>query len=150
MPFGIKNGVYMYYSASINGFFTGSGSSLPPDAVAITSAEHLRLMSGQMSGQMIAAGDDGYPVLRERPPLSREQFMAIERTWRDGVLASTDALVSRHRDEGEEGVKTTLLPEQYAELQSFRRDLRNWPDSGEFPLSEHRPLMPLWLAEQIQ
>lgn len=137
----------MYYSSSNNGFFSGVGSSLPSDAVEITSDDHARLMSGQTNFLMITAGEDGYPVLRERPPLSSDQLMAIERTWRDGVLAATDGVVTRHRDELEEGIATTLTVEQYTELQAYRRALRNWPEVGEFPLIDRRPLPPPWLTE---
>ncbi|MFJ7107785.1 phage tail protein [Pseudomonas sp. NPDC098740] len=120
---------------------------IPQDAVEITSANHAELLAGQSEGKVIAWGDDGYPVLIDPPLPSPEFFAEVERAWRDGQLAATDGIVSRHRDELEEGLETTLTPAQYIELQAYRRALRNWPEAGEFPLIEHRPTAPPWLTE---
>ncbi|MFJ5239551.1 phage tail assembly chaperone [Pseudomonas neuropathica] len=120
---------------------------IPGDAVEITSAYHAELLTGQSEGKVITWGDDGYPVLADPPPPSDEELTAVERAWRDGQLAATDGVVSRHRDELEEGPETTLTPTQYTELQAYRRALRNWPEAGKFPLNEHRPAAPLWLIE---
>jgi hypothetical protein len=91
--------------------------------------------------------DGNEPAQPDGP--SPVELAAVERVWRDGVLLATDGLVARHRDELEGGSEATLTPEQYAKLQEYRRDLRNWPEAGEFPLSEHRPAAPPWLTEQI-
>jgi hypothetical protein len=119
---------------------------IPEDAVEITAAYHAELLTGQSEGRVITWGDDGYPVLVDPPLPSPEVLAATERVWRDGQLAATDGVVSRHRDELEEGQETTLTPTQYAELQAYRRALRNWPEAGEFPLIDHRPLPPPWLT----
>lgn len=119
---------------------------IPEDAVEITSAHHTELLAGLSEGKVITWGDDGYPVLIDPPPLTPEETAAIERVWRDAKLAATDGVVTRHRDELEEGIATTLTVEQYTELQVYRRELRNWPEAGEFPLSEHRPPAPAWLS----
>lgn len=123
---------------------------IPADAVEITSAYHAELLAGQSESKVIAWDADGYPVLIDPPPPTPASLAAIERVWRDAKLAATDGVVSRHRDELEEGIATTLTLEQYAELQAYRRLLRNWPEAGEFPLIDHRPLPPLWLAELFQ
>jgi len=83
------------------------------------------------------------------PPPTPEELAMVERVWRNGALAATDGVVIRHRDEMESGGPTTLTPEQYSELQQYRQALRNWPESGEFPLIDHRPLAPPWLAENL-
>lgn len=123
---------------------------IPANAVEITAEHHAELLAGESEGKVIAWGDDGYPVLVDPPLPSPEFFAGVERAWRDGQLAATDGIVSRHRDELEEGLETTLTPTQYTELQAYRRALRNWPETGEFPLIEHRPLAPLWLSEPLQ
>ncbi|ANI54418.1 phage tail protein [Pseudomonas sp. DR 5-09] len=79
-----------------------------------------------------------------------EYLAEVERAWRDVQLSVTDALVARHRDELEEGGSTYLTAEQYAELQAYRRQLRDWPQGSQFPLAEHRPIAPPWLIEQVQ
>jgi hypothetical protein len=58
-------------------------------------------------------------------------------------------MVARDRDELEDGGGTTLTTDQYAQLQAYRRALRDWPQGSFFPFTEHRPSAPLWLAEQL-
>ncbi len=123
--------------------------SIPADAVEITAEYHAELLAGQSGTKVIAWGDDGYPFLGDLPPPSPEELAAVERVWRDGQLAATDGIVSRHRDEQEASGATTLTSEQYSQLQQYRQALRKWPESGEFPLLDHRPLGPDWLANQL-
>ncbi|TWR64445.1 phage tail protein [Pseudomonas grimontii] len=73
-----------------------------------------------------------------------------ERAIRDRALLLTDPLISRHRDEVEAERPTTLTAEQYKQLQGYRQDLRDWPESVQFPAIEYRPEQPAWLAELIQ
>ncbi|BBP69204.1 hypothetical protein PHLH6_12080 [Pseudomonas sp. Seg1] len=137
----------MHYSPSKNGFYDpGFTGRVPIDVVPITAEEHLRLLDGQSRGLIIEAGPQGFPILKARPALTAEQLATAERYWRDQRLAETDGIVARHRDEQEEGQNTTLAPEEYGQLQSYRRTLRSWPEAGEFPLSAHRPQAPAWLS----
>lgn len=122
---------------------------IPVDAVEITQERHAALLDGQSAGRIIASDTDRYPVLIDPPPPSDEELAVAERAWRDGQLAATDGVVSRHRDEVEGGATTTLTPEQYSALQQYRQALRNWPESGEFPLLDHRPPAPPCLAENL-
>ncbi|MDD0967233.1 MULTISPECIES: phage tail assembly chaperone [Pseudomonas] len=141
----------MYYSPSKNGFFDSDLTGpLPDDVVEISIEEHFRLLEGQSQGQIISAGADGKPVLRPRPKLTFEQLSTIERFWRDRRLSDTDGIVARHRDELEDNHKSSLSLDEYVQLQAYRRALRNWPETGEFPLSEHRPQAPEWLLQQAQ
>ena len=125
---------------------------IPGAAVEVTDERYAELFAGLAlpGGKRIAADEQGYPILIDPPAPSPEFFAEVERAWRDGQLAATDGVVSRHRDEIEDGSVTTLTVEQYAELQAYRRDLRNWPEAGEFPLSEHRPPAPDWLSTLAQ
>jgi hypothetical protein len=82
----------------------------------------------------------------DAPAQSHEELAEVERYWRSVQLTVTDGVVTRHRDEVEEGSPKTLTPTQYTELQAYRRLLRNWPESGEFPLLQHRPPAPEWLS----
>ncbi|MHC8285357.1 phage tail assembly chaperone [Pseudomonas sp. XS1P51] len=74
-------------------------------------------------------------------------FGDVERAWRDIELAKWVAVRDRHRDELELGIATTLTAVQYAELLAYIQLLRDWPQSAEFPDSEHRPVAPSWLVE---
>lgn len=140
-----------YFYAESLGFdlVQGPADELPAGSVEVGYEDYLLLLEMQAMGKRIAADDQGFPLLVDPPGASVEVLVSNERVWRDGQLAATDGVVSRHRDELEEGLETTLTPTQYTELQAYRRALRNWPEAGEFPLIEHRPPAPPWLTEQI-
>ncbi|EIU3154830.1 phage tail assembly chaperone [Pseudomonas aeruginosa] len=126
-----------------------SGNGWPADGIPVSAEVHARILQEQEAGRVICAGPDGQPMTKEPPPPSTDELAAIERAWRDHQLDATDALVARHRDEIEDG-DTTLTGEQYQALQAYRRTLRDWPEQGEFPLAEHRPSAPAWLAEELE
>lgn len=124
---------------------------MPADVVEVAESVWLSLLEElATNSKKMSSGPDGYPMLIDPPPLDIEQLEAVERAWRDAQLLVTDPIVSRHRDELEEKIATTLTAEQYAELQVYRRQLRNWPQGAEFPLAEHRPVASNWLSGQLQ
>ncbi|WP_226939961.1 tail fiber assembly protein [Pseudomonas aylmerensis] len=84
------------------------------------------------------------------PLLSVGVDVDAERSWRDGELASLMWLRERHRDQLEISRETTLSAEQFTELLEYMQDLRDWPQSPDFPDIEQRPVPPAWIAEQIQ
>ncbi|OXR36785.1 phage tail protein [Pseudomonas jessenii] len=141
----------MFASKSTRGFYEPDRQSpIPEDAVEIPDELHAELLAGEVLGLVINFDNDGYPFLADPPPPSPEEQAATERAWRDALLSATDGVVTRHRDEGEEGLATTLTAERYSELLTYRRQLREWPQGAEFPLVDHRPIAPPWLAEQTQ
>ncbi len=64
------------YSQKENGFFTDLNKA-PSDAVEITTDEWLSLLDGQDNGMKIVSNQEGYPVLTEQPPLSKENLIAL-------------------------------------------------------------------------
>lgn len=74
----------------------------------------------------------------------------VERSWRDAELVSVMWLRERHRDQLEIAREPTLSAEQFTELLEYMQDLRDWPQSPDFPSAEHRPAAPAWIAEQTQ
>lgn len=139
----------IFFSASERGFYEGTiNSDLPDDGVEVSEERRRAILEGQSAGMAIAADEFGGPILVERPAPSAEVLADAERVWRDRQLATTDPLVSRHRDEVEEGGSTSITPEQYTELQGYRRLLRDLPQGDHFPLAEHRPPAPTWLSAQ--
>lgn len=127
------------------------GSDMPPDVVEVAAGVWQSLLEElAISSKKMSSRPDGHPVLIDPPPLDLDQLGEIERSWRDAHMTSTDGIVSRHRDEIEDGGATTLTAEQYAELQAYRRDLRGWPEAGGFPLAGQRPAAPEWLVSLAQ
>ncbi|WJM94976.1 phage tail assembly chaperone [Pseudomonas defluvii] len=82
--------------------------------------------------------------------VSPAQMAAAERDWRDSQLSSVMWLRERHRDQQDIGAGTTLTAEQFKELLVYMQALRDWPQSEQFPVIEHRPVAPPWIAEQHQ
>ena len=126
---------------------------LPPESelVDVPQEEHdeiYRVLS--LGGSILAPGKKGRPSTAPAPGPTLEELKNRERALRDRALLLTDPLISRHRDELEAERPTTLTVEQYKQLQGYRQDLRDWPESEHFPAIEHRPAQPAWLAELIQ
>ncbi|QXZ13068.1 hypothetical protein KVQ82_23775 [Pseudomonas sp. AO-1] len=141
----------VFFSPSMCGAYRPEihGADMPSDVVEVSESVWLSLLNElSVSPKKMSSRPDGQPVLIDPPALDAEALAAVERAWRDGQLALTDPLVSRHRDEIEEGGATSITAEQYAELQAYRRQLRDWPQGDHFPLAEHRPQTPTWLSEQ--
>jgi hypothetical protein len=65
------------------------------------------------------------------------------REQRDALVADTDWLVQRHRDQLDESDETTLTAAQYTSLQAYRTSLRNVPAQSGFPASVAWPTYPL-------
>ncbi|WP_086793310.1 phage tail assembly chaperone [Pseudomonas sp. SCPG-7] len=127
------------------------GANMPADVIEVSESVWQSLLDElAVSPKKMSSRPDGQPVLIDPPPLDAEELAAVERAWRDAQLALTDPLVSRHRDEIEEGGATSITADQYTELQAYRRQLRDWPQGSQFPLAEHRPITPLWFTGQTQ
>lgn len=141
----------MYYSSSVNGFYAQSihGDSMPKDVRPIDYEAYLSLLEEQgRSGKRIMPNDQGDPVLMDQEPPTLNQRRASALSWRANQLAETDGLVARHRDELERG-ETTLSLAQYQALQTYRKALRDWPQSEYFPGAEFQPPPPSWLTNQL-
>ncbi|KII38406.1 hypothetical protein RY26_02665 [Pseudomonas fluorescens] len=127
------------------------GGDMPADVVEVSESVWQSLLNElSTSPKMMSSRPNGQPVLIDPPALDADALTAVERAWRDGQLALTDPLVSRHRDEIEEGSETSLTADQYSGLQNYRRLLRDWPQGEHFPLGEHRPVAPSWLIATTQ
>ena len=88
--------------------------------------------------------------LPKRITTNEQLVREFAREWRNQVLASTEWLMTRQRDEQDMGRPTTLTAEQFTQLLGYRQELRDWPQSSDFPTAEHRPLAPEWIAGQVQ
>ncbi len=141
----------VFFSPTTCGAYTYAvhGSDMPEDVVQVAASTWRQLLAElATSPKKMSSRPDGQPVLIDPPPLDADELATVERAWRDAQLALTDPMVSRHRDELEESGATSLTAEQYAELQAYRRQLRDWPQGSQFPLVEHRPPAPTWLLAQ--
>lgn len=83
-------------------------------------------------------------------PPTNEELAAREREWRDIELSSVIWLRDRHRDQLDLGTAPALTPELFIDLLAYMQALRDWPQSSDFPDSQHRPTVPAWISEQTQ
>lgn len=124
-------------------------TSMPDDAVEITDELYMAVIGNPPPGKVRAHDDQGLPYLVDAPAVLPD-WLAQERGWRDDELSSLMWLRERHRDQAEIGAPTTLTGEQFKELLIYMQSLRDWPQSPDFPQTEHRPVAPSWIAEQTQ
>ena len=62
---------------------------------------------------------------------------------RSNLLSRSDWLTTRHRDQLEANIPTSLTSEQFSELLTYRQALRDWPVSGDY--NEPYPAQPGWM-----
>lgn len=138
-----------FYSRTTNGAYIDAlNSFVPEDAVEITKKRYTDLFTVPIEG-VIGSDANGRPMIIPNDGPTQAELLARERAWRDGELAKSDPIVARHRDQVESGFTTTLTQDQYAELQTYRTLLRDWPTNEQFPNAIGRPLPPGWLADEI-
>lgn len=119
--------------------------NIPPGAIEVSE----ELWSGLINDPDSWVLDDTGAIVKREVPLPAQDFAFIERSWRDDALQSSEWLTSRHRDEQDMQLATTLTAEQFADLLVYRQALRDWPQAGIFPDSTQRPVAPAWIAEQV-
>jgi len=139
-----------FYSPSTGtSYLEGIHSQMPPDAVDITEALYLSVIGNPVSGKVRAHDERGLPYLVDAPEADLD-LPAQERTWRDAQLSAVMWLRERHRDQLEIAGTPTLTDEQFGKLLVYIQALRDWPQSPEFPVNQHRPVAPGWIAGQTQ
>jgi len=138
------------FCAETCGFYLPGMQPKGLGCVEITKLEHEELRAQNAAGKIISAGPGGVPVAIDPPPPTSEEMAVKERGWRDIQVSQAAILRDRHRDQQEIGAETALTPEQFKALLVYMQALRDWPQSPDFPDSEHRPGAPAWLAEQSQ
>lgn len=124
----------IFYSPGTRGFYHKDvhGDSMPSDVVGISEEEYASLLSKQEMGKRIALGTHGRPIAMDQTPTTEELSIRLRRL-RDDALRETDGLISRHRDEIDLGISTTLTTDQFRSLLQWRSDLRNITTMEGFP-----------------
>lgn len=91
----------MFASKSTGGFYDITiHTTMPEDVVEITTEQYKELLSGQSDGKLITYGDDGFPLLSDRPPIPlqipqkvtmRQARLALHNT---GKLTAVEAAIN--------------------------------------------------------
>ncbi len=130
------------YSRSTGGFYIERvhGDEVPSDAVEVSEEEHAALMAAQTQGKRIAANTDtGRPMATDQAPATSEVREWSLRQRRGAMLARTDGLVARDRDERQMGHTPTLSDEQLQQLMRYRQQLRDLTQVEGFPNVDFPP-----------
>ena len=96
----------------------------------------------------IDSADDvghGETLATELPPPSSQYEAEKEKAWRDSEIVRVKWVRERHRDESDLGAVTTLTTTQFTELLAYIQELRDWPESSDFPKTEKRPKPAAWI-----
>lgn len=124
------------FSPSTRGFYIeGLHPVIPEDCLHVSSEQHSALMAAQSTGMQITCTDGAVVAVPPAPP-SAELLATIKRGERNDLLAASDWIVLRHRDEVEMELVPTLSVEQHAELLLYRQALRDITGEAGFPAVE--------------
>lgn len=123
-------------------YIEGVHTVMPDDVKPITDAHFEQVIGASVQGQVIFH-KDGLPYLKDAASLSVDQLAVVERKWRDGEISASEWMVIRHRDQLELGETLTLSADEFQALNRYRQELRDWPQSADFPDQSKRPVFPI-------
>ncbi|MFL6610191.1 MAG: phage tail assembly chaperone [Pseudomonas sp.] len=123
-------------------------NDIPEGAIEVDGATWM-MITQETDGVWMLNGD-GSIIKTPLSPANPQMLAVIERSWRDGELIRVAWLRDRHRDQMDVGLPLSLVAAQFSELLVYMQDLRDWPQSPDFPGSQNRPIAPRWIADQFQ
>ena len=131
----------MFYSKQTCGFYDTAihGDNMPDDAVEISAEQHAALLQGQSEGKVIAADENGYPILQDPPQPTADQMADTARAKRDRLIESVRWRIERHNDELALGSEPT---EPLEPLLQYVQALRDVPQQSGFPGDIDWPVNP--------
>ncbi len=137
-----------FFRSDINGEPGDDDNSLAADAIEVPRELYEQMLLVREQGGRVIAGKGGKPIAAPPlPPTDAEQAEKARR-WRDSQLTVSEWVVTRHRDEVDMAMKTTITTQQFSGLLKYRQALRDWPTAEGFPSEDLRPNAPDWLADQ--
>ena len=140
---------HIYSPSTGSTYINGCHEEIPCDAIVISDDVYRSVIGSPKAGFARAHKRDGTPHLVAAPQTADE--LAYEaRAWRDARLASTEWLVTRHRDELDLSMPQSLPSGQFASLLSYRQALRDMPSTDGFPSDSARPAAPEWLIAMVK
>ncbi|WP_166220862.1 phage tail protein [Pseudomonas atagonensis] len=140
-----------YYSKSTDcTYLDRVHSVMPDDVIEISDALYQEVFANPMLGKVRSVDESGLPILIDPPGLTSEERDKLERSWRDEQINTVLWLRERHRDQLDLNQTPSLTTEQFSGLLIYIRNLRDWPQSPDFPSAKARPIVPSWIAEQPQ
>lgn len=69
----------------------------------------------------------------------------LAKVWIDASLAASESLVSEYRDARDLGDELPIAAEQFTQLLTWRRAVREWTQTTGYPSEASRPVAPNWM-----
>lgn len=142
MKFFFSPSTTAFFRSDIHGEPGEDSCILEDDAIEVSADLYEQMLAVREHGGRVVPGDGGIPIAAPPIALTGDEIAAKERAWRDAELQASDGVVARHRDQMEVVSPTTLTDIQYAALQQYRAQLRDWPAQKDFPDQSRRPVAP--------
>ncbi|WP_225760545.1 tail fiber assembly protein [Citrobacter sp. Marseille-Q3906] len=116
-----------YYSAKESGFYFAddikiyeAGKGWPDDAIPVTDNYYRSLLSGQQTGMVIVAGNNGYPVLAERPAPTEKELQQQADTKKQSLMQEANTMISTLQDSVDMEMATAEETSALTEWKKYR------------------------------
>lgn len=125
----------IYFAGSSKGFYNSEiHSSIPSDAIEITTEQYIQLLNEQSLGREIVV--ENKQVVTKQKIADGAINTQNERAWRDSELVRADYELNKVQDSDANSVGSVGVWREYRKL------LRAWPQSVDFPDNSKRPVAP--------
>lgn len=74
----------------------------------------------------------------------------LAKIWIETSLTTSESLVSQYRDARDLGEAPPITADQFSELLTWRRVVREWPQAAGYPADASRPTTPDWFEAVLQ
>lgn len=113
----------LFFSAANNGFYDDTiHAAMPADVRPITREAHKAIMEAASTGMVIAANDNGDPIVIPAPPPPATELARQMRGKRDKLLAACDFT---------QVPDSPFTPEQREAWRIYRQALRDLPETAD-------------------
>ncbi|EAA2747818.1 tail fiber assembly protein [Salmonella enterica] len=116
-----------YYSAKESGFYFAddikiyeAGKGWPEDAIPVTDNYYRSLLSGQQTGMVIVAGNNGYPVLAERPAPTEKELQQQADQKKQSLMQEANTMISTLQDAADFTMATAEETAALTEWKKYR------------------------------
>ncbi|MBR7704595.1 tail fiber assembly protein [Salmonella enterica] len=116
-----------HYSAKESGFYFSAdkelyeaGKGWPDDAIPVSNEDYQALLSGQQAGMVITAGNNGYPVLAERPAPTEKELQQQADQKKQSLMQEANTMISTLQDAADFTMATAEETAALTEWKKYR------------------------------
>ena len=130
----------IYYSQSKDAFYPEAlkeaylaKNTFPEDCFEVLEEDFIEF-SSPPTGKVRSYKDDKFSWIDVE--ISDQDISMLEKFWRDSELVRADSELNKVQDADPKATGSV------ADWRTFRKNLRSWPESSEFPNKDFRPVAP--------